>query len=80
MKSTPLIWFDADDDSQECSFCHGRLDSLKQHVAIRDRTNETLARFHADCYESYFYHANKYDELAESADWIEPVRRYFSRW
>ncbi|HYV92598.1 MAG TPA: hypothetical protein VE978_12460 [Chitinophagales bacterium] len=53
---------------------------MKQPVIIRDRTIETLPRFHADCYESYFYHANKYGELAESAAWIEPVRRYFSRW
>ena len=44
---------------------------------IRERSNETLTRFHADCYESYFNSANKYHELAESADWIEPVRRYF---
>jgi hypothetical protein len=53
---------------------------LKQPIVIHDRTNETLARFHADCFESYFYSANKYDELAETAAWIELVSRHFSRW
>ena len=38
--------------------------------------NETLARFHTDC-ESYFYHANKYDEYAEDAAWIEPGEEIF---
>ena len=80
MKSTPLIWFDADDDSLECSFCHGRIDPLKHPVVVRDRNNETLARFHADCYESYFNSACRYQELAEAVDWMEPFRRYFSKW
>jgi hypothetical protein len=53
---------------------------LKKPVVIHDRNNETLTRFHADCYESYFNSARRYDELAEGVDWIEPVRRYFSKW
>jgi len=50
---------------------------LKQPVGFGNRNNETLTRFHADCYESYFNSARRYQELAEGVDWIEPVRRYF---
>ncbi|HYV94009.1 MAG TPA: hypothetical protein VE978_19690 [Chitinophagales bacterium] len=48
--------------------------SLRELAVDGYRNNETLARFHADCYESYFNSARGYQELAEGVDWIEQVK------
>jgi hypothetical protein len=80
MESMKLIWFNAGDDSHECSFCHGQIDSLIIPVVVQNTESGELARFHPNCYESYFYSASRNGQLADRVDWVEPAIKRFSKW